>query len=259
MGCAIELVSTLLEWTDAEARRFKKYYKQYGGKLADAFEASGYTLSLWHYPNENVYEVNVNYRGLDFTDPKVQQRKQKSVTGYMPTHSLAEKLREWFDKCGHLAMGSHDARKFGLYKRLFARELGGQIVDMTGDVPGGGHYFFVIGWDKDVMDRVRPAGPEHPVVAGQMEGLDPKEFIEDNPLPYELKQITGEPNTIIEVYNLQHKLIGRVYDGRSDIPPDANEFWHIYPWLAMPHPATSNGKSFKTEQDAINWVLAWAS
>lgn len=250
MRSVIDVVSRLLEWTDEEAQKFAGYYQQYRGKLADSFESAGYTLSLWLYPDERIYEVNINYRGLDFTDPEVQRRRQ-SVTGYMPTHHIAGKLREWFQRCGHLAMGSHDPRKVALYKRLFARELGGRIEDVTGDVPGGGHYFVVIGWDHDVMNRLHLAGPEQPVVAGAMESVDPKDFILDNPTPYEVKRLSDE---IVEVYDLEGKLVGKVYDGRHDIPPEAHQFWRDNPWMAVTEPPDHNPESFKTEQQAIEWL-----
>lgn len=160
----VALTARLMEWTDEEAEKFLGYYRQHGATLADSVGAAGYTLSLWYYQDERIYEVNIDYKGLDFTDPAVQRQRQ-SVTGYIPMHQLARKLREWLNQYGHLVMGSHNPRKVDLYKRLFARQLPGKIVDMEGDVPGGGNYFFVIGWDKDVVSRLRLEAPAEPEAA----------------------------------------------------------------------------------------------
>lgn len=243
----VALISRLLEWTDEEAEKYLGFFKEHGAVLHDYMEAAGYTLSLFHYPAEGIYEVNINYKGLDFTDPQVQRQRQ-SVTGYIPKHKVFNKLQEWFEKCGHLAMGSHDPKKVQHYKRMLSR-LGGQIVDVTDEVPGGGHYFFVIGWDRHVMDRMRL----EPV----SEAVDPRDFISQNPAPWELKELGPG---IWEVYTEGSKLIGTIYQqDPAEVPEGANQFWLDNPYCAKPHYWRQGIECFRTKQEALDFLLQRAN
>ena len=148
---AEQIVDQLLE---ADIGQFQKYYEPYGAKLADHLETQGYDLSLWVYPEKELYEVNIGHGGADWSDPQTHTAPHHG--GFTIPKAVINKIREWLSAHGHLVMGTHSERHAAVYKRLFQR-MGAKIVDVTWPIPGGGHYFFAITTDTDAPERCRRA------------------------------------------------------------------------------------------------------
>ena len=158
----MELDAELVAESSLE-NKWKAYYAQYGGVLADKLEVPGYHLSLWHYPEDDSYEVNIAQEDVDWSDPATHTAQRP--VGHIP-RAVLNKIAEWMNIRGHLAVGSHNEKRLAVYKRLFQRGLGAKIVDIPWAVPGGGHYFVAITTDHDVFNRAVPAkkpGPQESV------------------------------------------------------------------------------------------------
>ncbi len=149
-------------WSSEEHEKYRKlfgpnldftYFDLYNAKLIDLFKDSGYNMSLWHYPESNLYEVDLGYLDYDWTNSNVQQSKLPA--GQIPRIAMAQKLNQWIMIGGHLIMGSNNVKRVEQYKRLVKRAIpAASIIDVSVPIPGGGKYFIASTTDKDANNRL---------------------------------------------------------------------------------------------------------
>ena len=143
-------------WSKEQEKKFKQYQFKYDSRLIEKIEANGYTLSLWHYPEGNFYEIALNYGDLDFTDPQIQKSSKSGQVGLFPIKKFSVAINTWMNKFGHLSAGSTNEKRVKLYKTLIKKIIPNvKIEDINIPLPVAGHFFFAITKDTGALERLR--------------------------------------------------------------------------------------------------------
>ena len=136
---------------------FRSQYEKYGATLISELKIGVYSFSLFHYPEEDLYEINIRALNANFLDPASHTDKtfnNISRVKKSEINTIKTTLNNWINIRGHLVFGSHNKRRIEVYKRLLSKLITGVHYEKwPRPVEGGGEYWCAITYDNNILNR----------------------------------------------------------------------------------------------------------